>query len=405
MPAACTLPRLFVNGACEVTRQALILMVFVCGSLFGCGGGDTSKISSIAADAGMSEAVTVPDHTAGQACSNDKDCTSGTCQTEFHTNMLLGEQVLPAPGGYCTFACSLNVDCGAGGVCIGTKGATLTGTLATNPDLNGKGQCLAACDVSSQCRQGYHCVDLFGQSLSGEASGEVGKMAAGSCQVAPATDHLTASVAGAACSADDECAGGRCITQDGFASSYPGGYCSGQCLEQSDCGDHGQCVQDLGRGVGTCYLACASDDDCKRDGYRCRKGGPSGDAVLCLPGAKPLPNSVVGRACKGDAECGGGSMTCASQLRYPSATPVPGGYCSQVCAANSDCGAGGVCSLQLGAFNTGDDSGSCYKPCDAASDCRAGYECRVLAADGRSSQEKVCAPPLTAADDRDAGSR
>jgi hypothetical protein len=47
----------------------------------------------------------------------------------------------------------------------------------------------------------------------------------------------------------------------------PGGYCSQQCAEQSDCGAGGVCTGGL-LGGGYCFEPCASDADC-RDGYLC----------------------------------------------------------------------------------------------------------------------------------------
>src|SRR5205085_5880830 len=121
------------------------------------------------------------------------------------------------------------------------------------------------------------------------------------CQPAPATDNLTDGVVGSSCAGDEDCAGGRCLTTTNTAS-YPGGYCSGRCLADADCGSKGSCTPGLVGGAGTCYLKCASDADCDRDGYRCRSTG--GGRQQCVPGAAPLPDDVVGSACTSDDECG-----------------------------------------------------------------------------------------------------
>lgn len=240
--------------------------------------------------------------------------------------------------------------------------------------------------------------------LAGDApSGEVSETAAGSCQVAPATDALVGSIAGAACSNDADCGPGRCDSEDPHgAGRYPGGYCSGRCLQDSDCGDAGRCRQQVGEVVGACYRVCETDPDCGREGYRCREQSPDG-AKICQPGAKPLPDGVVGQACDDDSACGGAAMSCASQTTYPSPMALPDGYCSQSCVDGSDCGSGGACSLDLGAFKPGDRSGMCYKLCRQASDCRAGYECRILAVGGTDTRPKVCALVSAATGDADAG--
>ena len=115
------------------------------------------------------------DHTAGKACKSDKDCENGSCEQELPAVPFTSNRsALPAPGGFCSFACRLNVDCGEGALCIGAGNHAFSfGT----PDE--RGLCMAACDEETPCREGYSCLDLFGQVVGSEnAAGVV----AGSCQ-------------------------------------------------------------------------------------------------------------------------------------------------------------------------------------------------------------------------------
>jgi hypothetical protein len=160
----------------------------------------------------------------------------------------------------------------------------------------------------------------------------------------------------------------------GGNTPLPGGYCSGNCLEDSHCGAGGVCVQpaiDLMGAPGSCYQSCETDADCTRDGYRCRE--VSMGLRGCNPFPDPLPDNTAGDACMADADCGGEMGTCRTQLAGSGfgaqPLPAPGGYCSQMCADDADCGAGGLCVTGL--FGTG----TCFKPCTTVADCREGYVC------------------------------
>ena len=357
----------------------------VCLVLSACGDDDEPTDVPVAG----APAKKLDDNKAGDACSADKDCGTGTCARRLTMSTLLGTQTqADAPGGYCSFACRLNVDCGTGGLCVGATGEE-------------KGQCLARCDGNNHCREGYRCLDLSGAPLAQTAPSDTpSNSGGGTCRVAPETDKLSSGVAGAMCSSDGDCAGGRCDTEDPFMMSYPGGYCSGRCLADSDCCEGGACNVVLPGMVASCVRKCESDADCKRDGYRCRMGFVTRQ---CMPGDKPLPDGVAGKACEGDSDCGGVAMGCMKQtpgIAGMGQTPLPGGYCTQRCGDNSDCGAGAICSLNAGgAFAVG----LCYKTCAAVSECRDGYACRSLFGMlGGQSVQNVCAPP-TPTNNRDAG--
>jgi hypothetical protein len=321
-----------------------------------------------------------------------------------------------APGGYCSFNCRLDADCGSGGVCLGanpTGGFGFGNTMG--PTQGAMGQCLARCDSSSQCRDGYRCLDTNGRAMeSGNAAAATN--ATGSCQVAPQTDKVSPGVVGKTCASNDDCSGGTCMTTT-QTSNFPGGYCTGRCLANGDCGDGAECATGFG-GTGTCYKTCSGDSDCARDGYRCRAAGfGQSGSKRCYPGAAPLADGIVGATCTADAECGGTAMSCVTTNGNQA---LPGGYCSVSCVDNIDCGKGGLC---IGGFG-GAATGYCYKACATVTDCRKGYACEDLSfmtmvgpgapgmgAAGAMSMAAasapmlVCALPLNTGNDQDAGPR
>ena len=279
-----------------------------------------------------------------------------------------------------------DAECGAGGACI-----------LSLPSLTGS--CFATCNAMSACRDGYICAGGF-------ELGEGQLVVPDTCRPRPDTDQLGDDVAGKMCTEAADCAGGQCLTtRPALAGSVelPGGYCSGDCLEDSHCGAGGVCVASLLGGAGSCYESCATDVDCTRDGYRCRPLGQ--DIRGCNPASDPLPANSAGDACSGDAACGGVAGTCVTEL--PEAgfggliganLPAPGGYCSQRCIEDVDCGAGGVC---VG----GPLAGTCFARC-TGTDCRTGYVCEdraIMSIDpdaGPPDPLTVCAPIPS---DEDAG--
>lgn len=141
--------------------------------LSACGGDADSADTDASADSTALSKMLV-DNTAGKACDSDKACGNGFCQREIPEFPSLGFSAKPAPGGFCSFACRLDVDCGKGGVCIGV------GTSAfgfNNPDE--RGLCMKYCDTDSECRDGYTCQDLFGEPPDAENSSA---LTGGSCR-------------------------------------------------------------------------------------------------------------------------------------------------------------------------------------------------------------------------------
>ena len=319
------------------------------------GGGDAAMHGG--SGGSSSSGVTLPDGTTGKPCTANDDCGGGTCAMQLGGG--LGGQAMMAPGGYCTLMCSDNMQCGSGGACIGGLGAM--GGPAT-------GQCMSQCLNDDDCRDGYVCGGGF--SVGGISIPNT-------CSPKPHTDQLDDGVAGAMCGSDNDCKGGKCLTsRPGFLGNggtmLPGGYCSGDCLKDADCGGGGVCLLPaFGMGAGSCYESCTSDSDCTRDGYRCRMLG--NNVRGCDPAADPLPDGTAGKACAADADCGGAMGSCATELpgegfaAFFQRWPAEGGYCSLSCMEDSDCGAGGVC-LGFGA-------GTCFATCTTMTDCRDGYTC------------------------------
>lgn len=326
----------------------------VCVALVGaaCGGDEEDGEAAIAGTGGTSGAggatggagggggmggamsfTPLPADTAGKPCTSDPECDRGTCAT-----MVGGLDGMPAaaPGGYCLAPCAASADCGGGGTCV--------------PDAEG-GTCYESCTMDTDCRAGYLC----GPRTS-------------TCRPAPPTDQLTDNTAGLACAADAECGDGTCLTMRLNGDPFPGGYCSGACLEDAHCGAGGVCVN-FGTGVtGRCYDTCTADPDCTRDGYRCRQ--LTDTALGCLPTPDPLPDNITGAACATDAECGGVMGACALMLPASGGGEIaaPGGYCTTTCEIDADCGAGGVCVTTRGGVR-------CMKPCANETECREGYVC------------------------------
>ncbi len=373
--------------------QQVLSVALIAGLLVACGDDDSGTPNRNDGGAGTGGNMQPMDsgtpsgglgaNVAGKACSTNADCGSGTCAMQIPAGGAL-PMLLSAPGGYCTAPCSSDAQCGEGGACLDDLG-----------DLDlADSQCYGRCATTDDCREGYVCsADI---SLTG------GGTMVNNCRPAPATDQLDDGVVGDECTAAEDCPGGTCLTATpgiigGVGSMpLPGGYCSGRCLDATHCGEGGVCQRfPIVSGPGTCYLGCASDDDCDRDGYRCRDLGTGMRG--CSPAADPLPNDTVGDACSADADCGGNAGSCATELPGSGIAGVlnpvaaPGGYCSQACMEASDCGEGGVCV-----------TGTCYRACMDMGDCRDGYFCDMRGGTFGTAVSMVCAPG-TAPDDPDAG--
>jgi hypothetical protein len=271
-----------------------------------------------------------------------------------------------APGGYCTASCETDTQCGGGGKCSAPVGEV-------------EGECLALCTDASACRAGYLCVGAVARW-----------QITGTCQPAPQTAQLDDGVVGLPCESNADCGGGECAAASPLGTPLPGRYCSGRCLEDSNCGAGGACLVYSGsNNAGHCYARCSSDTECTRAGYGCRQLAPNFNA--CYPAPVALPDRHAGAACRDDSDCGGNEGSCAFVLPYGNLNaaneeiPAPGGYCTQVCSLDAECGANAQC------IAAGVKGGMCLGRCNSDTDCRKGYRCALHGRD-LSDTDSVCIP-------------
>ncbi|MFT3839394.1 MAG: hypothetical protein QM723_20595 [Myxococcaceae bacterium] len=216
-------------------------------------------------------------------------------------------------------------------------------------------------------------------------------------------------------------------------ATYPGGYCTKRCLDDTTCGSQGFCSWYYGLGTtgeadNYCIAKCDANGMC-RPGYNCLDfSGGSGTPLLgCLlagsdggqfdpydAGPSGAPG-VQGNGCTGDNDCrppdtggcipevdDGGSMT-----------GFPGGECSADCTmhpTNAFCGTGAICAptaldLQdgLGYFVDWQCQGKCWELADGGQglydggtpqfSCRSGYHCREVFTDHSGGCESNCDNP------------
>lgn len=308
----------------------------------------------------------------GKACTEatqEVDCgASGECRDPLEGGSYAGENLGGGDptGGYCTADCATDADCGEGGVCFGTG--------------RRGGECRKACNAAADCgRDNYECATVNNPPLVDEDTGmsvEVPK----TCQPQRTPVAFTNEV-GIACEDETACNGGICRGGD----AWPGGYCSGACIKDSDCGAEGVCLLRLYGGGGSCYEGCTVDTDCKRDpmNYGCIEA--TGGVKICGFKLDPLPAGVVGKACAADTDCANGE--CEDELND---IPAPGGYCTaDDCEEDAQCGAGNFCLAE-------GRGTSCFQGCTADANCRTGYTCTDQG--DTTKMAKVCFPVATAGD-------
>jgi PKD repeat protein len=208
----------------------------------------------------------------GAACTDDDQCTAGTC-------LCAGEDCPPGlAAGLCTAACGASC---AGGVCAvlgGGGGAPWAGAW-----------CLAPCS-GDDCAPGREC----------EVVASAGGGWVDACLPAGALASLGASCAGAGGPDDARCASGDCLAIGAR------GACSLPCGPTAPCPDGARCAS-FGNGTRACVAACDGDDACGSDPWlACEAPGApgawgftlDGDATVCAP-----------RRCTGPDDCPGGACT------------------------------------------------------------------------------------------------
>jgi Cys-rich repeat protein len=91
----------------------------------------------------------LPDGVTGAACTTDAECgaVAGACASELPA---AGGGSIATPGGYCTIECEVDVDCGAGAVCVQTRGG---------------GWCFKTCTTATDCRTDYVCGERGGGDM------------------------------------------------------------------------------------------------------------------------------------------------------------------------------------------------------------------------------------------------
>lgn len=278
----------------------------------------------------------------GGPCNDDTGCSTGECLTEYDSAW---------DSGYCTRECRVDADCAA----VGTHCAYVD-------DLTRIGLCVADCVNDADCRgPEYTCQD---------------DDEAGTDECAPFANG--AGMTGEPCDAHSDCGGGMegfCIRE---SSGWREGYCSRTCVVDSDCGSGRHCgFIPAGGGDGACVDNCASDADCRMDGYTCHNADEDAGGVdECAPAATGMGD--IGDPCVGAWDCAGGvDGRCLTE-----ATGSLGGFCYEVeCVTDTDCPANSHCGNFGDAM---DPVNICTPDCTTDADCRAsGYACWDANEDGR----------------------
>lgn len=263
----------------------------------------------------------------GKPCTDDSECVGGTCYSEHD----YGYQ-----GGFCTTDCS--------------EDARLNFETDTSCGPNARCQiggwnervCMPACEENADCREGYRCAPF-------RKGSNVGVCYAGSDAVPP---PLPPRDLGHACTKDDDC-DQICMTEAAYA--LPGGSCSAECFQTSDCGSNAACAV-FGEGAGEisrCIAHCAANADCNQF-YYCNKDDPG--FTYCWPGSYVGGRVFVGAGLTVTVQDAvGGSLTFTSSQEFELPNRFAKGTSFNVTASVQGNPAGVVCTVTDGEGSIGGD--------------------------------------------------
>jgi hypothetical protein len=263
------------------------------------------------------------------------------------------------------------------------------------------GQCAARCD-DGVCPPGRACVtDISGSVCRLAGAVELG----GAC--ARGADCLSGFCAGGRCALD--CADGTCPAGTRCTRFAEGSFCFSACAEDADCPDAARCDTRFAEGPTCFWRGDVADGEtCTADAQcasgRCHAGRclvrcPTGDCAigtlcvdfdtvdLCAP--TPLPEGAAcgpGDVCAEGYACTGGRCLPGCAMGCPTAAVCVGAECRPRCDADTDCGPGLLCNRFDGSApycdlrGEVDPGGMCARAADCASGlcfnglCRAGCD-------------------------------
>jgi len=176
---------------------------------------------------------------------------------------------------------------------------------------------------------------------------------------ATAPDTATPAAVGTACTTDEDCPGGMCLTW------LPGGTCAPACGPAAPCPANSVCApiySDPAMPIrNLCLALCDTVADC-REGYACD------DDTTCWPIDNPIGKSKpIGAACRVANECA--SNLCQPEISKDRPTGFVDGMCISTSCQTKNCAAGGKCVILAGGGS------ACFGACSKQSDCRGGYRC------------------------------
>lgn len=301
--------------------------------------GGTSDGGSGQTDAGTPGVV-------GSACASNGGCLSGDCE------------VPGFPGGYCTNACKLHIDCPSGAHCgtpgagaptlcladctgVGSQGTCRSGYVCDRYPSQGKEfpVCIPACKSdNSTCAEGTcdtatgFCSGAEGQKChSSGAPCDSGLYCQpnGFCEPTPPDGGTGLPPTGSACEQNGDCAGDICIGQSG--TSWPGGYCSQDCSTTS-CDTGSECAA-FGGNCSDSNATHVCLELCDWDGASggCRAGYVCDRYTTCNGNASCIT------ACNTDADCSAGT-TCDTSDHF-----CCGGSLFRCCTSGTKCADGLSC--------------------------------------------------------------